>query len=179
MSQKLQPGKKIIYRREAKKTFAELAIGYHRSVQPHVPIRHCESQLLTHRHPARRARQRPPFPIAHLFSEQHFHFACASRTHPKQPCWDHAAVVQHQHIPFTQQLGQLVKPRVLPCSAGSIEDQHTALPAFRRRFLRDQLWRKLEVEVGDQHRPDCMKDAAKGGILREGEIHGDDDSCSG
>ncbi len=82
MPQKLQPGEEIIHRREAKKAFAELAIGHDRSLQSHVPLGRREGQLLTHRHPARRAGQRPPFPVADLFSQQHFHFGALPGRRP-------------------------------------------------------------------------------------------------
>src|SRR5271154_6793157 len=61
----------------------------------------------------------------------------------------------------------MVEPPILPCSALPIQDEHAAGAASRRGLLGDQLWWKFEVEIGDQHRPDCMKDAAIRGILKE------------
>ena len=91
-----------------------------------------EGQLLAHRHPARRAGQRSPFPVADLLREQHFHLSCRlSLAHAKQPCRNNAAVVQHQHIAFAEQLRQLVKPRVLPCAGLPAQGQHAAAPRVR------------------------------------------------
>ena len=164
MSQKIQAGEEVVHRREAKQTFTEFAVSRDSGLEEWSSIGRRKGQLLPHRHPARRAGQRPPFPFVDLLGEQHFHLSGAafSLTHAKQPRRDHAAVVQHQHIAWGQQLRQLVKPRVLPCSALPAQSEHAAAPAFGGRLLRDQLWRKLEVEIGDQHRSDCMKAAIRG-----------------
>jgi hypothetical protein len=103
MPQQLQLVKEIVYRREAKKTFAELPGGGDCGLQEFVAIRGREGQLLTYHHLARRPCQRSPFPVADLLGKQGFHLAAAwSQAHPKQSCRNDTAVVQHQHIACPQ-----------------------------------------------------------------------------
>ena len=183
MPQKLQPGKEIVHRREAKQTFAELAVSRDRGLEESTPSGAAKTSswptviLRAGRVSARHSQSL----ICSVSSTSTFP-ACFSQAHAKQPRGDHAAVVQHQHIAFAEQLRQLVKPRVLPCSALPAQGQHAAAPAFGWGLLRDQLWRKLEVEVGDQHRSDCMKATIYpwSGILKvaSGGHHGDNNPCS-
>ena len=102
MPQNFKPGKKIVHRREAKETFAELSISCDRGLQELAPVRRREDQLLTYCHPARGAQQRAPFPVADLLGKQHFHLACGGRPQSEQPRGDDAAVVQYQHIAFLE-----------------------------------------------------------------------------
>jgi hypothetical protein len=177
MPQKLQPGEEVVDRREAKKAFAKLTVRRDCGCKEFIPARACEGKLLAHRHPACRASQGSPFPVAHLLGEQHFHLPdVISHARSEQPCGNDAAVVQHQQVPRSQLFGQLVKLRVFPRPAFPVQDEHAAAAAFRRGFLRDKLRRKIEVEVGNQHSSDCMK--ARYPQSREGAHYGDNDPCS-
>ena len=139
MPKKIQSGKEVVHRREAKQTFAEFAVSRDSGLEEWSSIGRREGHLLAHRHPPRRAGQRPPFPFVDLLGEQHFQLSgvAFSLPHAKQPRRDYTAVVQHQHITSGQQLRQSVEPRVLPCSARPAQSQHAAAPAFDRGLLRD------------------------------------------
>jgi hypothetical protein len=84
---------------------------------------------------------------------------CAAARHPatEQPCRKHAGVVDDDEIAGAQESGKRGDVGVDNGPAVAIESQQARRAAVRRRLLRDQFGRKVEVELTDVHlvdRPD-------------------------
>jgi len=73
--------------------------------------------------------------------------AAAAGLGAEQARLDHAGVVEHHQVAFTQQRRQLAEDAIDERRVGAIEQARAA--AFGGRVLRDQLGRELEVEVGE------------------------------
>jgi hypothetical protein len=69
----------------------------------------------------------------------------------EQPRRNHAAVVEHQQIARPQHLREIAKQPILPLARSAVEREHPRPRALRRRLLRDQFFRKFEMEIRDQH----------------------------
>src|SRR5262249_26039246 len=78
------------------------------------------------------------------------------RTHPVTPAEEargkDAAVVDDQQVAGWKQRREVVKETVLVSAGIAMEVQHARTSAHRQRFLRNEFFRKMEVEVGDPHR---------------------------
>ena len=61
---------------------------------------------------------------------------------------DDAAVVEDQEIARSQKMGEIAKKIVVVDAGGPVDDQHAAGAANRRWGLGNQLFGKVEIEVG-------------------------------
>ncbi len=66
-------------------------------------------------------------------------------------------VIQNKDIAGAKMCGQAAKLIVAISASASIQDQHARRGAVRERFLCDELFRKLKIEVRDEHFDDCTK----------------------
>ena len=65
--------------------------------------------------------------------------------------WEHSCVVQDQKVARAQVFGHARKGRVLDLPAVSMQHEQARLAPHGGRLLRNQLIRKIEVEVADRH----------------------------
>jgi hypothetical protein len=60
-------------------------------------------------------------------------------------------VVHNKHIAISQKARQMRDGRVRERACAAIDAQHPGRSALGGRFLGDELWREIEVEVADVH----------------------------
>src|SRR5215472_10206883 len=117
-----------------------------------------------------RPHQGLPFQRAGLAGQQHFNASAQEvfsrgvpwtyalralpRTMPEETRGKDAAVVHHQQIVSPQKVGEVNELLVGPRAAIAAEMQHTRSAAINQRLLRDQLFGKMKIEVGNQHSGD-------------------------
>ena len=77
--------------------------------------------------------------------------ASAATLTPGEPRFDHAGVVQHQHVARPQQARQVGEKQVLERARAPVEVQEAASGALGRGMLRDELFGQRIVELGDAH----------------------------
>jgi hypothetical protein len=77
--------------------------------------------------------------------------AAARQAHADQPRRKHARVVDHQQITRLQQRRQIGEAMMPDAAARAIERHQSAGAALRRRLLRDQIFGKGKIEVGNVH----------------------------
>ena len=70
---------------------------------------------------------------------------------PEQPRLDHASIVQHQHVVGLQQAREIGEASIRQRISSGIQGQEAAITALRRRSLRNQLGRQIEVERIELH----------------------------
>ena len=71
----------------------------------------------------------------------------------EQPRREDSRVVHDEQVATTEMSRQLIECRVLSSARGAIDDDEPGCTAFGGRMSRDQLLRKIEVEVADVHDP--------------------------
>lgn len=74
-------------------------------------------------------------------------FAAAIKTRGKD-----ASVIENNEIAGAQQVGKIAEEAIRVLTGGSLKTQHAGAVACGERFLRDEFFREMKVEVGDQHR---------------------------
>ena len=87
-----------------------------------------------------------------LLGQKHFDSSAVSLAMAVEPGGEHARVVQHQAIAGMEERRELAESSILPGSRFAIHHQHARRGAIRERLLRDQLFGKVVVEIGKQHR---------------------------
>jgi hypothetical protein len=95
----------------------------------------------------------PHLPLAgsrFLFEQQALDRAAARHAMSDQSRGEDTRVVRDEQIARTQKPGQRGNCRVFDSGPGTIEDEQAGRAA-RDRFLRDQLWRKGEIEIARVH----------------------------
>jgi len=60
-------------------------------------------------------------------------------------------VIEYDQVVWFEEIRELTKPAVVKFSRGAIYLQQARSGAIRKRFLRYQVWRKLIIEIADQH----------------------------
>jgi len=63
-----------------------------------------------------------------------------------------ARVVKNDEVSGTQQIGKIAEEAIRVLAAGSLKMQHTGAVAGGERFLGNEFFGEMKVEVGDQHR---------------------------
>lgn len=63
-----------------------------------------------------------------------------------------AGVVEDDEIAGTQQIGEIAEQAIRVLATGSLKMQHAGAVAGGERFLGDEFFGEMKVEVGDQHR---------------------------
>src|SRR5690606_14755697 len=64
---------------------------------------------------------------------------------PRQPCRDHAAVIEYQRIACVEVTDQIAHMRVVDRPGTAIDEHQPRVAAGRHRLLRDQFARQLEI----------------------------------
>src|SRR5579863_492408 len=68
-----------------------------------------------------------------------------------EPCRKHARVIEHDQIIGTKQLGKRAETMVFQCAGPSVDAQEARAGTVRQRFLGDQFFWEMIVEVGNEH----------------------------
>ena len=81
-----------------------------------------------------------------------------------EPRRENTRVVEDDEVICAEQIGEIAELSVAERGSWSLKVQQAGGGAVGQCFLRDQLFRKVVVEVGDEHRIDYR--AGRGGWLR-------------
>ncbi len=65
--------------------------------------------------------------------------------------WKHAGIIENQAVASGEIAGEIPEPAVFPLSGGAIDHQHPRSGAFGEGFLGDEFFRKMVVEIGNEH----------------------------
>ena len=86
-----------------------------------------------------------------FFQQQDFKFAAGQGIDAVQPGGNHARVVEHEHVAGPEQIGKILKLKMLQAMLGAMNDQQPGLVPARGGLLRDQFGRQVKMKVGGSH----------------------------
>jgi len=158
----IQDGAEIIGRGEAQGAFPVVSsIGHLRFKQGSSVPKSREVEPFARLYLAPGANECRPLMRTHLLRQENFDTSCGvwraclreltSCTSRIEPSRDDSAVVEDQQIARMKKLRQIAKEVVAILACRAIENEHTARATDRRRRLRDELFRKIEMELGYAH----------------------------
>src|ERR1035437_3949546 len=115
----------------------------------------------SHSRPLARAQHCPPIVGGILLQQEDFKLSLRVRVCAAEPSGDHTRIVEHQQIARTQVLDQIAKLPMLDLPRVTMQNQQTRLITLRRRRLRYQLRRQLEIKVRGSHGSKASFQSAK------------------
>src|SRR5438477_92041 len=69
----------------------------------------------------------------------------------EKPGGKNSAVVEYQDIAGVQMLGEIPELIISKCPGAPVQHEHSRSRPIRERLLCDEFFRKMKIEVGDEH----------------------------
>ena len=173
MPELLELAEEIRNRLKSQRALAELSVRD--DLRPQRTV--SEAQHFSRQSLAAGPRENEPFPFGNLLGQQHLDAAggvvsglsVQSCAVCEEARGDHAAVVQHEQIALAQTAPENPEHAVFVLTGRAVEGEHARTSTLCGRLLRNQLFGKFVVEIGNKHQKSLSTELVRrGGILLNG-----------